>query len=442
MPSVWEFLGRFEFIGNLVNLSVGGISFYYLYSAAIFTGFWVYLVHYLIKVRGAAFKKIFSGPYIYVTLATAAFFFLFGEPNDLRLTYTYEARSFADAAAAVGAKNIAPLLRQDRIAGLIFAVVLYFSNLQVLNLVLCVFLGLFYALWEAILETALGFRRAVALPLVLLAVLLHQKTYYFFSAYSIFALFFSALFLYRLLLLVKDPEKDRSLFRLSQPVFLILLAALFRQESVVLFPVYFTGILFAGRAVFRKALICLFAGAVLYLPFLYHDWTREENQVFSYEWDQAAVERIYDSPARGGADGADMKNSMLINVAMALKNGGRFAHMDRQEFLDSVRAVYFMPHPSVMNIWYNLKYRSPLFTLLTAGWLACFLVCLARLRRLREELKYLAVLSAYIWSLFLIYHLAAMSISIGLSYNYLLPAYIAFCLVAGRDFYSGKAGAA
>lgn len=441
MPGIWEILSRFEFIGKLVNLNVAGVSLYCLYITAIFSGFWVYLFYIFIKGRGAALKRIFSEPFIYVALAAAAFFFLFGHPNDLHLAYSYEAQSLADAAAAAGTSNFSLLLRQDRIAALIFTVILYFSGQQALNLVLCLFLGLFYAAWELILEEVLGFRRAVALPLMLLAVLLHQKMYYMFSAYSIFALFFSALFLHRLLLIVKDPEKYRSIFYLSQPVYLILLAALFRQESVVLFPVYFTGILFTGKAVLKKALLCLLAGAVLYLPFLYKDWTHEANQVFSNKWDQNLVEQVYSGPSDVRAfTEAHREHFLLLNAASNIKNGSH-GHMDKQSFVDAVRLTYFTPQPSFRNIRYNLKYRSPLFTLLTAVWFVIFLISLARLRRLRKELKYLSVLSVYIWSIFLIYHLASLSIAIGLSYNYLFPAYIAFCLAAGRDVYSRKTGA-
>jgi len=154
------------------------------------------------------------------------------------------------------------------------------------------------------------------------------------------------------------------------------------------------------------------------------------------------VEEIYDwSSWTENPPEAYLKNHILMNVALTVKNGGRFAHMSKQEFTDSVRSAYFMPQPSVMNIWYNLKCRSLLFAWFTAAWFAVFVLSLVCLRRLRKDLKYLSVLSAYIWSIFLIYHLASLAISIGLSYNYLLPAYIAFCLVAWRAGYPGKAGA-
>jgi len=86
-------------------------------------------------------------------------------------------------------------------------------------------------------------------------------------------------------------------------------------------------------------------------------------------------------------------------------NGAQFDRMDKQAFIDAVRTTYFMPQPSIRNIWYNLKYRSALFMWLTMAWFAVFLVSLLHLRYLRGELKYLTILAAYIWCLFLIYHL-------------------------------------
>lgn len=442
MSDIWEFLSWFKFIGKLADRSVGGVSLHYFYITALFAGFWLYLIYSAVKYFRAAPAKISLKPYAYLALTIAVFFFLSGDNNDLHLAFTYEVQNLMDASAAVSAKDLSLLAGQTRIVPLIFAAVLYFSNLQALNLVLCVFMGLFYAVWGRILGEVFGFKTRIAFPLTLLAVILQKITHYFFSAYAIFALFFSALFLYRLLALVKDAEKDHSFFRLSQPVYLILLASMFRQESVVLFLVYFAGIAFLKRAAFKKAAVCLLAGAVLYLPFLYRDWIHEENQTLKYHWDQEMVGQIYDSASwKSTAPEVYRQNYLLMNVADAIKRGPQYPGMSRQEFMDSVRTAYFMPQPSVLNIWYNLKYRSRLFMLLTAGWFAVFVISLARLRRLREELRYLSVLSAYIWSLFLIYHLAALAISIGLSYNYLLPAYIAFCLLVGRNIHAGKAGA-
>ena len=106
------------------------------------------------------------------------------------------------------------------------------------------------------------------------------------------------------------------------------------------------------------------------------------------------------------------------------------------------RTAYFTPQPSVTNIWYNLKYRSSLFLWATALWCAFFLAALLNFRRLGSDRKFLAVLAAYIWSIFLIYHLANLAILIGLSYNYLLPAYLAFSLLVIRSFRNRAANAA
>jgi len=441
MSNVWELLSRFEFIGRLVNADLGGVSLYYVYIALLFAGFWPGLIYLLVKNRRELLPKLFPGPCLLLALGLAAFFFLFGGNNNIYSAPSYEVQNLADAAAAVGAGELAPVVRQTRIVPLIFGAVLYFSNLQVLKVLLWGLLGLFYSVWALILSDVFGFSNKLVVPLLCLAAVAHVKTFYFFSAYAIFALCFSALFLYSLLAIVKKPPEEVSFLRLSQPVYLILLASLFRQESVVLFLVYFTGMAFAGKALFKKALLSLLAGAVLYLPFLYRDWTHEENQVLSYSWNQELVEQVYSAPP-GAQDfsGVAAADGLLLNAATNIKNGSR-GGMGRQEFVDAVRLAYFAPQPSLRNVWYNLKYRSGLFLLLTAAWLAVLLAGLLNLRYLRGELKYLAVLAAYICSLFLIYHLANMAVMIGLSYNYLVPAYLAFCLIVARSVYRGRAGA-
>lgn len=434
MSNIWKFLSCFEFIGKAADLTIGGASLYYIYTAALFAGFCAYMVFLLVKSRRELFPGIFLKPTLYLA-AALAFFFYYSGSNNLYSAYTYEVQNLADAFAAVDAGNLSLLLRQTRVVPLIFAAALYLFNLKGLIFILCLVLGLFYAVWERILEEVFGAKPIIAVLLALTAAALNKQAYYFFSAYSIFALFFSALFLYRLLLLLKDEEKDPSLFRLAQPVFLILMAALFRQESVALFPVYFTGLLFLKKSAAKKAAACLLAGAVLYLPFLYRDWTHEENQLLRQNWDQAFAERFYDGGGTRLSPEEQMRNSLLFNVICTLKSGSRYKDMDRQEFLDAARTTYLTQQPSALNVWHNLKYRSALFLRLSAGWLALFAASLFLAGRLRSRVKYLAALSAYIWFLFLIYHLASLAISIELSYNYLIPAYLAYGLVVFKGLY-------
>lgn len=433
MTNIWDFFGWFQFIGKLMDLNVGaGMSLYFFYSASLFLSFWLLLAFALIKKRREILPSLLSKPSLYLTLGLTLFFFF--SSNDLYSTYTYEVQNLSDALAAVRTNDLSLLLRQTRVVPLFFGAVLYFSNLQVLNLVLSFFLALFYAVWERTLGAVLGARTALSVPLALLAAPLNKEMYYFFSAYSIFALLFSALFVYSWLAVLRDSEKDQPFTRLALPVYLLLLASLFRQESVVLFAVYLTGMLFLGRTSARKAAVCLLAGAFLYLPFLYTDWTHEENQRLSPHWDQQLVELTYDSSTAWLPPGVHMRNSLLCNVATNIKQGRRFEGMSKPAFIEEVRTAYFTPQPSVTNIWYNLKYRSSLFLVATALWCAFFLAALLNFRRLGSDRKFLAVLAAYIWSIFLIYHLANLAILIGLSYNYLLPAYFAFSMLVVRSF--------
>ncbi len=441
MLSIWKFLSYFEVIGKFADFTIGGASLYYIYTVTLFTGFWAYLVFLLAKNRRELFPGIFLKPSIYLTLALAFYFFYFGD-NNLYATYTYEVQNLADAFAAVDANSLALMARQTRVVPLIFGAALYLFNLRALIFILCLFLALFYAVWERIFEEVFNVKTATAVIFTIVAAIANKKAHYFFSAYSIFALFFSALFLYRLLLLARDAEKDISLSRLAQPVYLILMASLFRQESVVLFFVYFTGLLFFKKTAAKKAAACLLAGAILYLPFLYRDWTHEENQLLRQNWDQAFAGRFYDGGRDGVPAGTQGGNSLLFNVSCTIKYGSQYQYLDRQSFIDAVKTTYLTQQPSLMNVWYNLKYRSALFLRLTGAWLAVFILSLLTLGRLRSDIKYLAVLSAYIWSIFLIYHLANLAISIGLSYDYLVPAYLAFCLPVFKYFYSRAKGAA
>ncbi|HCC49263.1 MAG TPA: hypothetical protein DEQ38_14275 [Elusimicrobia bacterium] len=440
MPDIWKFFSGFEFLGGLLQVTVGGISLYSLYGALLFWGFWGCLIYSLAARPKEALSKLFQGPTAWLALAVAAAFFFLNN-NDLGSAYTYEVQNLAGALTAADAGDLSPLLRQDRVMPLFFGVILYFSGLQALTAVLCLFIGLFYALWERILREVFGFRQGLTVLLALLTALLQLKLRYFFSAYFIFALFFSALFLYNLLRLLKDGAKEQSFFRLAQPVGLILLASLFRQESVTLFPVYFTGLLFLDRASFKKGAVLLAAGCVLYLPFLYRDWTREESQFMSREWDQGVAELFYDSAPRAIPRELFSTHQHLASAAFTIRHGRLFGSLDRQEFVDAVKTVNETPAPSLANVWYNLKYRSTPFLLFTAAWFAFFLAALRGRRRLGRAGGCLAALAVYILSLFFIFHLSSLATEIWVSYCHLLPAYLAFCLLAAKTLYK-KAGTA
>lgn len=440
MPDIWKFFSGFEFLSGLLRVTVGGIPFYSLYIALLFWGFWGWLAYSLAARPKEALAKLFPGPTAWLSLAVAAAFFFLNN-NDLGSAYTYEVLNLSEALAAAGSGDLLPLLRQDRIVPQIFGVILYFSGPRTLTAVLCLFIGLFYALWERILREVFGLRRGLTVPLALLTALLQLKLRYFFSAYFIFALFFSALFLYKLLRLLKDGAQEQSFFRLAQPVGLILLASLFRQESVTLFPVYFTGLFFLGKASFKKGALLLAAGSVLYLPFLYRDWTREESQFMSRRWDQGVAELFYDAGPRAIPRELFSTHQHLASAAFTIRHGRLFRNLSRPEFVAAVKTVNETPAPSLANVWYNLKYRSTPFLLFTAGWFAFFLAALRGRRRLGRAAGCLAALSVYILSLFFIFHLSSLATEIWVSYCHLLPAYLAFCLLTAKTLYK-KAGAA
>lgn len=437
MEQVWAIFGKFEFLGRLMGATVGGVTFYSAYIHLLFAGFWAWLA-WTAASRPRRLAEIFRTPAPWVALAAGALFWLLS-PHDLNHAYTYEIKNLSDASAAAANGGIAALLRQDRVVPLFFAVILKASNLEILTGLLCLFIGLFYAVWERILSD-LGFGRWASAALALLAAWLQVSVRYLFSAYFIFALFFSALFLRQALLLVKGREKDWPLAELAKPLALILLAALFRQESLVLFGVYAAALLFLSRPAAKKGALALAAAGVLYLPFLWHDWTREEHQVLRPRWVQEHVDLLYDTP--GGQIPRELfyENQLLANAAYTIRRGPMDKRLSRQEFSDAVKEVLFIPQPSFRNVWPNLKYRSGPFLAATFGW-ACFLIAaLALRRRLAAELAPLSVLAAYILGFFLLFHSANLSIEIWVSHCHLLVAYLVFCAVVARRLYTAEAG--
>lgn len=436
MQLVWKFFAQFEFIGRLMELPVGGLTVYSVYIHALFAGFWAWLLWRAASAPRAA-AAVFRTPAPWVALAAgAAFYFL--SPTDLSDAYTYEVRNLADAAAAVSGGGVLRLLAQDRVVPIFFALALKLAGHKFLIAALCLFTGLFYAVWERILSD-LGFRPAASAALALLTAWLQLTERYLFSAYFIFALLFSALFLREALRLARTGGGGRSFAELARPLPLILLAALFRQESLALFPVYAAALAAAGRPALKKGLAALAAAGVLYLPFVWHDWTHEEHQVTSPRWVQEDADLIYDASGGAAIGRLFYTNQLLANAAYTIRRGPLGRRMGRQEFSDAVKKVLFIPQPSLRNVWPNLKYRSPIFLAATLVWAAFAAAALLLRRRLGGDAPALAVLAVYILGVFFLFHTASLYIEIWVSHCHLIAAYAAFCALAARRLFASGA---
>lgn len=311
------------------------------------------------------------------------------------------------------------LLLSDSIMPLFFGMTLKYGNLTILKAILFLFLAVHFLLWKLILQEVLKVGAVLSAIAVFLCAIFCMSCQPNIISYMTFGYLLSSSFAY--LALRQLPERSGGNIPYSLP-FIALLAVLFRQECVVLFPLLFLPLLFSGAGKTRL-LPALLAG-VLALPVLYSSWW-DELRMNTEKFDRDFVSGCYDSGLHDCyKPGLSANKSYMLNTLDGLS---KQENVRGDRIIELAQELYDAPSPSLMNAYYHLKYRQRWLLIMTGAAFISMLLGLVFLKSLRQPLGFLACMTIAYFALFYL-----QKYSVGWFerfYFYLFPLYCCFFLV-------------
>lgn len=311
------------------------------------------------------------------------------------------------------------LVLSESIMPFFFGVVLKCGNPAILKAVIFLFLAAHFLLWKLILQDVLKAGAVLSAVAVFLCAVFCLSCLPGIVSYMSFGYLLSSAAAY-LALKYLLKRSDGNILNLLP--FIALLAVIFRQECVILFPLVFLHVLFSGAG--KTRLLPALLAVVLALPVFYSSW-RDELRMNTETFDRNLVSGCYYSGMHNCyTPGISANKSYMLNTLESLS---KLEDIQGEKIIDLAQELYSAPNPSLKNAYYNLKFRKRWLGIITGSAFISMLLGIVFLKSLRQPLTFLACMTVFYFALFY-----AQKYSVGCFerfYFYLFPLYCCFFTV-------------